>query len=70
MIIIPANLIKMTLLPLFGPFVETKTKNQIFNKLDVFQRKIFLFFVYMELAHDFKDMSNSVPVIPVRIIVS
>ena len=36
MIIITANLIKMTLLSLFGPFVETKNKNQIFNKLDVF----------------------------------
>ena len=34
--IIPTNLIRMTLLSSFSPFVETKNKNQIFNEVGRF----------------------------------
>ena len=48
LIIIPTSLVTKLLLSLFCPFVETKKQDQIFSKLVIWQREIFLFFVYSE----------------------
>ena len=47
--IIPTNLRTNSLLSFFCPFVETKTKSQIFKSWRSRNEKYFLFFVYREL---------------------
>ena len=47
--IIPTNLRTNSLLSFFCPFVETKTKSQIFKSWRSCNEKYFLFFVYREL---------------------
>ena len=46
-IIVPTNLATNQLLSLFGPFLYIKKKNQIFSKLIVWCRKMFLFFFFV-----------------------
>ena len=45
---IPTDLATISFLPFFCPFLQTKTKTQIFSKLVVWWREIFLFFIYNE----------------------
>ena len=48
--IIPTDLVTNSLLSIFCSFLETKNKNQVFNRLVVCQREIFMFFyLYSEV---------------------
>ena len=44
--VIPTVLVTNSLLSHFCPFAETKSKNQVFSKLVVWQQETILFFVY------------------------
>ena len=46
--IIPIDLVTNSLLPSFCLFLQTKNNNQVFIKMVVWQREIFLLFVYSE----------------------
>ena len=52
--IIPTNLVTNSLLSLFLSFIESKSRNQIFSKLVVWQREIVLLFIYSKLCSTLK----------------
>ena len=47
--IIPADLIRNSILTFFGSFLQTKNKNQVFSMLVVWYQEIYLVFGYSEL---------------------
>ena len=52
--IIPTNLVTNSLLSLFLSFIESKSRNQIFSKLVLWQREIVLLFIYSKLCSTLK----------------